>query len=625
MSHLFSPTKRLHWVWALPVVGLVALAQGQTLSGTQPAPPRLTEQRAKEAPWTWVLADGPGSETTHGDSQSTFDDYQENGIYVGRLARESELEAAPSGPAVFLGVHGTFQHPEWFRSIVGDADGGVSIGGVPFDRSRTGYYVRSADGSMVRLGGLSPEGLKDIKSVPTGRHAATVTFEGRVAFEGAYHGGKLRLTPARTLPALPTPDELEVELAGLADLSAAAKLSPVYAPGPQPALSARFQERLTELLREESVFFFGEEHWNVGVNQLFQDMLEWLMRERGVSTLFLEHSYSHTAHFRRYVSLGSDADAERFWNSSLRALVMAQSTRDLLDSVRVWNREQGAKPIAVCCLDAEFDYGRTLEDALGEYFRAADAKFQSELPAGAQDEDVLAEVTRLRGVLNRRAADSAEHPWMSRRFVENALINLEESVVARRRPTRMADRQGSMVRNITEFHGSRFTPEALESGLVVFKEGWAHAYKGVTRDDGAWWEAAYLEQRYPPTRGNVATLMAKPLGYDMDQASGVSTLTHKRWATQYHRFVDEYSWALRAGVLREGGIYRLGNTPLNGVGRVALRSAYQGAGRALLLESFSESHLRDANLDAGDGAWNRFDAVVYVIGSALEASLPVGR
>lgn len=573
--------------------------------------------------WTWVIGgalEDAAAEALAKSGQEAFDYYQEHSIYVGELRSEAALTEPPSGPTVFFGHVQAFEHPEWLEPLIRIDGGSAAVGGVTFGEGPVGLFVRSASGERVVFSGLSAEGLLGIQSVPTGRHAATVTFADRIAFEGSYQGPELRLDASSTIHTMASADEVDVGLAVLRDPSAAVVFSSVYK-SDESRLSGRFQERLGELVSGKSVLFFGEAHWNVEINRLFSDMLDWLMAERRVSTLFLEHSYSHSAHFQRYVSLRSDEEADRFWGSSLRALVMAQSTRDLLDSVRVWNREHSDAPVAVACLDAEFDYQRTLESALGEYFRGTVPDFRSRLAQPLTAAGVLAEVSRLRTILRDSPADAPRHPWMTADFVANGLTNLYESVVASGRPSRMADRQRSILRNVTEYHAGRFTPAALERGLVVFKEGAAHASKHTEREDDAWWEATYLEKRFEPTRGRVATLTARALGYRLNLASEVDLQSHKRWAKSYHGLIETYRWGLGAGVIEEGNAYHFGPRKPSAIDMVAIRNAYERGEHAFLLESLRAPELRAVNLDAGEELQGLFDAVVYVVGGALEPTL----
>jgi hypothetical protein len=585
--------------------------------------PRAAAAQDEAPRWTWVVGgalEGAAAEALAESGQKAYNYYQERSIYVGELKSEAALAEAPSGPTVFFGQVQAFEHPEWLEPLIEIEKGAVSVGGTTLSDDSVGLYVRSADGQRVAFSGLSAKGLLGIQSVPTGRHAATVTFDGRVAFEGSYRGTELGLTAGSAIYSLPSLDEVDVGLAALGDPSAAVVFSPVYGGG-ESRLSDRFRERLGGLVSGKSVLFFGEAHWNVEINRLFSDAFDWLMAERRVSTLFLEHSYSHSAHFQRYVSLRSDEEADRFWGSSLRALVMAQSTRDLLDSVRVWNREHPSSPVAVACLDAEFDYQRTLESALGEYFRGTVPDFTSQLPRPVTAAGALAEVSRLRKILRDSPVDAPRHPWMTADFVANGLTNLYESVVASDRHSRMADRQRSILRNVTEYHAACFTPAALERGLVVFKEGAAHASKHTERQDDAWWEATYLEKRFEPTRGRVATLTARALGYRLDLASEVDLRTHKRWAKSYHGLIETYRWGLRAGVIEEGGAYHFGPRKPSAIDMVAIRKAHERGEHAFLLESLLIPDLRAVNLEAGEELQGLFDAVVYVVGGSLEPTL----
>ncbi|MEM8712259.1 MAG: hypothetical protein AAGG01_15015 [Planctomycetota bacterium] len=558
-------------------------------------------------PWTWVFAEG--DEEAEELAQRMFALYQERSILRGRLVGETQLTEIPSGRAVFIGPIRDFDRPTWFSELVRVEGGGASLAGVNLIEPETGFFVQSADEQRLLYSGLSGAGFRQIFSVPTGRAAATVTFEGRVTHEGRYSEGALALEPVAALRALPTAAELEAQVSELPNAVKALSFIPVHAAAKESSasLSAGFVQRLQRLTEERCVLFFGEQHWNAGVNGVFMDTLDWLLRERGVSTLFLETSYSHSAHFQRYVGLADDADAETFWAESLRPLVLTQSTRDLLDRVRVWNREHVEARVQVACLDAEFDFNRTIRDALGDYFRALDEKSVPGLPASSSRSAVLEEVKRLRELMEALPVETEPHPWLSTSFVRHSLVNLEESVRAQGKSTRMADRQRSILRNITEFHGAAFSAQALGKGLVVFKEGGAHAWKNERRDDGAFWEAEYLQHHFAPTRSRVATLGAVALGYRMDAVASVGPATHRQWATQYHGYVSDFQWALRAGLANEEGLYLLGRSALEDVEKVALQKARASAESALLLPDGS--------------AWSRFDAVIYVVGGAMEAPL----
>ncbi|QDV09370.1 hypothetical protein Poly30_49280 [Planctomycetes bacterium Poly30] len=579
------------------------------------------------AAWTWVLAASLEEEENaelSAFARRMFDFYQGRAAMKGRLVPESTLEAAPSGPTVFLGPADGFRHPEWLAPLlrIGGIGGAtVTLGGRTFADPETGIYVRNADGTRLAYTGTTGVGFRQIFGVRTGRRAATVTLMGRVELEGDHRFGDLELKSTGFFPALPSPEALEKELGPVKDALSAVDLSPVHANEGGSGLADEFQRRLGALVEEPRVLFFGESHWNGAINRLFLDVLGWLLQERRISTLFLETSYSHSAHFDHYVTIASDEEAERFWKTSLRPLVISALTRELLDSVRVWNRESPESRVVVACLDAEFDFRRTLEDALAAYFRAIDSEFEVELPERITSAAVLKEIGRLRGILGEHESAASPLPWMSSAFVGNALTNLEEAALVQGGARQLGERQRSILRNITEFHGDRFVPSELERGLVVFKMGAAHADRTAVRQDGTWWEAPYLDQRFEPTRGQVATMMVGSIGYDFDDVRDVMPETHKAWARNYNDFVESYRSALRGGKVEPGQFFHIQGGELTGVEKVVLHRAYVSGERALLLNVVAEDGLVAAGLLPSRRPWKRFDEVVYVVGGKLEAPL----
>ena len=537
--------------------------------------------RSESEGWTWVLASSleePQNVELASFARKMFDFYQRNSTWVGELVPESALEKAPGKSTVFLGPADGFQHPEWLAPLVAIDGEQVAVAGRVLEDPATGIFVRSRDGSRIVLSGTSSEGFRQIFGVRTGMDAATITVRGRVALLGDYRSGSLKFRSDRFLPLLPAKEALRAEVGDARD---AVDLSPVYEADGARALTAPFQRRLGALVKEPRVLFVGESHWNVGINRLFQHMLGWLMEQRSVSTLFLEQCFSHSAHYDHYVTIASDDEAERFWSDFLRPLVTSQLTRELLDSVRVWNREHAESRVVVACVDAEFQPWKILEGALATYFRALDPTFELQLPANLTGAAALREVARMSQILERQTSAESPLPWMSKRFVSRALTNLEESILSEGKATRMAERQGIILRNITEFHRARFAAAELDRGLAVFKMGGAHADRTALRDDGYWWEAPYLDRKFEPTRSRVATLLIDAIGVSFDGVAEVGPKTHKLWAKNYNDYVADYRSALRSGAASPGQVFLFGRDELSGLEKSRagskLRNGRQGA------------------------------------------------
>ena len=461
-------------------------------------------------------------------------------------------------------------------------------------------YVRDASEQRIAFVGTSLQGWRDIFSVNTGTLPLTVTLDGRPVLEGHHTEDGWSLTDLSFQPPYPT----EIELAPYEPLTDAVRAVPVYGEG--GALTGEVEAKLLELARDRRALFFGESHWNVGVQQLFQQFTGALLRGADLRTVALELNFSFSAHFDRFVRIADDAEAERFVAEQLHPMLHLPSTLAILEQLRLWNRDRPDVPVTVLCHDLEFDPGTTLEGVLRPYLNAGRAKVgvPSEQDYGS---DPAAAIATLREAL--AAHDDLDHPFLTRAFVEQVLVNLADTA---NRGSGMQDRQTAIVRNLTEFHGAH-----LERGLTFFKVGGFHARTRQPEGDSAWREAAYLDSEYGPTKGRVAAISATGIGHRFGLAAQQDLAKRQRPAMNYSDLLRRYRLAVRHGDAAPDVAYRVERTALTPLEALAALAGAELDANVLWLERLDEDRLTAAGAEP-----RAFEVEMFVLVSDLEPLRP---
>lgn len=555
--------------------------------------------------WTWCigeLADPKAQTAFERQVDQLYGYYQDRGLFSGPRVSASDLESPPEGPTVFFGPIQSFAHPDWLEPMVEVREDVLHVGGLAFDHPRVGVFVRDPSGDRVVYTSTEPEAFGDIFAVATGRLACTITADGEVAFEGEYRdsedGVRLELLGRSFLEELPGADALQSYAKGRGAVVA----SGMYRDGDRGALSTAFREGLRGLTSERKVLFVGETHWNVGVHAAFGDLLSTLLESRGVSALFLELSLSSTAPFQHYVGLADDREAAAFLERELHAFLAQPSTLEFLEILRLWNRAHPEDPVQVACHDLEFDGELVLERVIGP-------ALSGEVPTlEALVRDPAGQLERLRRLVSESEID---HPYLTAPFLLAVLENLGSSIGRRS----MADRQVVLNRNLESVHG-----DLLESGFSVFLGGGSHALKSPPKDGQPWTEAAWLEHRFEPTKGRVATLRLAGLGVSFGAAAEVDPSRSMRPATNYAGFLRRYRSAAAAGRATAGTFYRLEGGSLDPIDALALMRGSELDRNVLWLESVDADRLLETGL--ATSVTMPYDLTVLVLRSALEPMRP---
>ncbi len=562
----------------------------------------LTQQPGPQ--WTWVLGrlvDPVAQAEYEALSTRMFEYYQEHEIFPGTRTSESSLAQAPSAPVVFLGPIQAFEHPEWLAPQIQIEGNQLSVAGRKFLEPRLGLFVRNEPGDRICYLGSSLEGLQDIFTIPTGRSAASVMLDGELALEGEYRSGELEWKSVPFRPPYPTPRDL----ARYQPLADAISVEPLYSDPAERRLRPAFRQRLGQLLEGKRVLFVGENHWNIGVQEVFQDILSTLLESTPVSTLFLELNFSFSAHYDHFVTL-DDAAAVEFQERELGRLVHAPSTMQLLELVRVWNRDHPQRTVRVACYDLEFDPADTWEHVVRAYMATCQPQFEVPSALAFRLKPKVA-IEQVRAALDPNAR-AAPHEFLTGEFCAQVLTNLLRTL---EREPAFAGRQETLLKNLLEIYGER-----LEVGLSVFKVGSYHADRVAPSNSEAWREAAYLDQQHAPTKGAVASLRIAAVGYGFEQVDQLDFSKCMRTATLYTEFVQAYRRALERGRAEKGAYYRFENGPLP-VLDALMAFAATGQGddvRALRLVDFDQDRLADYDLGHAD----TYDEVLYVLRSQLE-------
>ena len=574
----------------------------------------LPARETDPAEWTWVLGrldDEREDKKYQAFARRMHRGYQKREQLVGELVHEADLETLPASQVVFLGPLEAFEHREWMAPLLDDAqEHSFRVGEQTFGDERVGLFLRNVGQTRFIYTGTSLQGFKDIFATFTGRHACTITIDGRDRWEGEWRGETLELSTTPFLPLYPSAEEV----AGLEDVPGSVESLAVYETPNHEAFTADFGERIERLIQGRDVLFVGESHWNVGVNGLFNGLLEFLLEERGVRAVFQEANYSYGAWYDHYVSLADDAEAEVFLREELHTLISNESQLVRLEILRAWNRENPDSRVRVASLDMEWGLDNVVRKVLAPYFKRLDPEFHVPNPHEVSDEVWNESVAQMERLLEEaeEAGTQGKYPFQTPDYYHSVLTNLADTLGIN---NFNVDRQRGILRNISEFNGELFDKSAGRDGLVMFKGGGFHAVKTKGLDPGFQREAAFLEHEFAPTKGKVATLMLQGLGVGFADIAPLDLNTRLGSATNYNNFVRDFQTELAAGFASEGDFYLLERGELSLADRVAVHAGYVSGRDILWIDSF------DLETGVGGGGSHRldeYDGLVYVLRSQLE-------
>ena len=560
--------------------------------------------------WTWVhgqLEDEDDQREYLAFASRMFGYYQDRGSMTGSLVAEDGLESIPEEHIVVIGPIHAFEDFDRFdlpMEVKGDE---VTIGGQLLDAPRTGIYLAGKEKKRYAYTGLSLDGFQDIFTVPTGDRACTVTRgKGRVDRRGDWTPTGLVLEGPEFLASYPS----EAKLSGLDLPEGALVTKPVVTEPELDALEPEFADWLDDFVEGQRVLFFGENHWNTGVNHFFNLIAEHLLEAGELRAVFLEINYSFSGYYNYYVTEPDEDRAMEFLETRLHPLVSSSSSLDLLELLRAWNLDHPDRPVRVGCLDMEWSSSNVVRNIIQPYFERVDDAFAGRV-TGEEEREHLQEL------LAKAMAEEVvgEYPFLTPEYMDTVLANLWDTFDI---GDFSVDRQRGIIRNVTEFNG-----DLLEDGLVLFKGGGWHAIKQKLDGESFYRDAAYLQDVHPPTKGKVVSLYTQGLGYSFAEIADLRLGQYMSSATNYNNLVREFQKALADGHAERDAYYLLDGDSLSPFNSLMAKAGYALERDCLRIDSVDWERL--TALHGQDVLQNRvrdYDAAVYIMRAGIEVMRP---
>lgn len=566
---------------------------------------------AEEPTWTWIhgqLADAEAQSKYLEFATKIHAGYQDYGIMLGTLVAEQECDPWPSDHVVFLGPIEAFDDPTRFGLPISINGKGVRVGAQSLEDENLGIFLMNEAETRVIYTGLSYQGFSEIFSVPTGDDRCTVTqSRGQILYSTSDLSESRNLDSLPFLPPYPSPQDVaDLKLpAGALELSAATTTADLE------ALDPAFADWLDGFVEDQRVLFFGEGHWNRGVNKLFNLMVEHFLESGELSAVFLEANYSFSGYLNHYITESDPAIAHEILANRVHHMVVTDSTLQLLDILRTWNLDHPDRMVRVACLDMEWSWPKVVTNVIQPYFQQLDPDFAFAMRSDdfRQEMQEKLEQARERNLVG-------EYPFLTPDYMASVLTNLWDTQDIE---DFNVDRQRGIIRNMTEFNG-----ELLEDGFVMFKGGGWHAMKTKPENENFHRDAAWLHLEHPSTKGKVVTFMALGLGYNFRGLADIDLSQHMKSATNYNRFAKDFQKALSVGRAEPDSHYLLGSEQLSIFKRLIIQQAYA--------RDLNVVHLSNVDWEALEAVWGdelnpreaRYcDAAVFILRADMEVMRPI--
>ncbi len=562
--------------------------------------------------WIWVHGqlEGEASQKEYLEhATQMFAYYQEHGSMIGRLVGQEELASVPTERLVVIGPIQAFRNIERYGlPLEVNSLDEVTLGGHLLQDDRTGIFLRNENQTLFAYTGLSPEGYRDVFTVPTGEKACTITEgQGVVLFEGEWIDKELILQKASFLDPYP----LQEDLKNLVLPEGALVVEPVSGDGAFSLLTPSFGKWLRKFVQGQRVLFFGEGHWNSGVNNFFKLIVEDLLETGDVRAVFFEVNYSFTGFYNYYVTEPDDDHAYEFLEVRLHPLVASSGTLDVLKMLRAWNLAHPEQQVRIGCLDMEWGTWNVARSIINPYFGQLESgfKFDWEKEEGWQHlKELLAEAKKSKSI--------GEYPFLTPQYIESVITNLWDT---REIEDFNKDRQRGIIRNMCEFNG-----DLLKEGLVLFKGGGWHALKQKPAGETFFRDAAYLNEVFPPTKGKVVTLYAQGLGFQFGEIADLNLNQHMPSATKYNKLLRNFQKALADGRVERDAFYLLNSGGLNAFDSLVAKAGYLSEQDYLRIVSVDwEALTKLYGLSVGQNRVQAYDAIVYILRSGVEVMRPL--
>ena len=311
---------------------------------------------------------------------------------------------------------------------------------------------------------------------------------------------------------------------------------------------------LAPIARRSKVVLVGEYHYYRTIHRLRNRILFALNTFDRYPLLALEVPFSYGGYLDHYVGLRDDAEAERFFDSSLRDLVIYAEDVDLLRAIRAWNGLHPDRRIHVGATDVEHDLIGTLRRVVVPFFAQAEPGLRIDLGnfvEGDVETLIPALIKRLPAL--RARGFVGPQPFLTPRYVECVLANIR-SVYECHRYNFDIFRQRAIIRNLTD---PRFLGQYFKSGKVMIHGGEWHTPTHFPYPGGANYlrEGSYLSYDYAPTRGRTYSISIKGLAYQFGPMAEVDLTKAVFHGSQYAALIRRFQTAYRQKLVTPEAYY----------------------------------------------------------------------
>ena len=274
---------------------------------------------------------------------------------------------------------------------------------------------------------------------------------------------------------------------------------------------------LVKLGQENEAILIGEEHYLAVTQSVELEMIKVLIERAEYRQVVIELPYSITPLLNAYVNIDSDEEAFDFFNQHLVEHLYFPTSMMILNTIRQHNRSHTEHSVQLLATD--------VEHATFLKFDTASDSFIAELK---EEYSALSE--------SQFPEDERE------RFYAQALRNFDDTIAYYEMNNIMDKfRQDRIEANLTGLYG--LTQKAILIG------GSLHFKLGPACEEGQLGEGCFLDLEHPTTRGRVANIRFKTLGYYLNPSMGEATLEacngsvigETAWASIQKKWLENFS------------------------------------------------------------------------------------
>ena len=287
---------------------------------------------------------------------------------------------------------------------------------------------------------------------------------------------------------------------------------------------------LEPIAKQYKVIMVGEDHYYKYIQNLKNRILFALNTFDYFPYYIFEAEYSLTPYLDYYLFIKDDLEAEKYVEG-IHDFIGDQSTMNLLNHIRRWNKQHPNKPIHIAFSDIEHNYRRTFRSILKPYFSKIDTSVTSwDIDRYPDLESFFPSMDSLIVTAKKQNA-VGKYPFETPEFIETVLINLK-SLFYSSSYSGMYYRQKAIVRNLTD---ARFLGNYLTQHKVLLHGGSNHMPTHFIFPANANFlrEGCYLTHDFEPTRGKTFSITVNGGAFSLGDMKDINFLSIIRQGSGY--------------------------------------------------------------------------------------------